>query len=154
VRRTAPLWLVVVGVIALLTWYVFYMRSVVTDLRAEASRVGKMYARVYDALNDPNPDAPTTALQDLSALMRESGVPIIVTDYRIRESAGEHSGEQRTHSTVCARAGEPEQARGRARNWYRIFRQHAPRRRAADRPRTAGASYCDVHRRRDLRPSN
>ncbi len=70
------------GVAALLTWYVFYMRSVVTDLRAEASRVGKMYARVYDALTDPNPNAPTTALQDLSALMRESGVPIIVTDSR------------------------------------------------------------------------
>ena len=81
-RRTAPLWAVVFGVAALLTWYVFYMRSVVTDLRAEASRVGKMYARVYDALSDPNPDASTTALQDLSALMRESGVPIIVTDAR------------------------------------------------------------------------
>jgi len=81
VRRSTPLWAVVFGVVALLTWYVFYMRSVVTDLRAEASRVGKMYARVYDALSDPNTD-PTTALQDLSALMRESGVPIIVTDAR------------------------------------------------------------------------
>jgi two-component system, sporulation sensor kinase D len=79
VRRSTPLWAVVFGVVALLTWYVFYMRSVVTDLRAEASRVGKMYARVYDALSDPNTD-PTAALQDLSALMRESGVPIIVTD--------------------------------------------------------------------------
>lgn len=79
-RRTAPLWAVVFGVVALLTWYVFYMRSVVTDLRVEASRVGKMYARVYDALNDPNPDAATTALQDLSALISESGVPVIVTD--------------------------------------------------------------------------
>jgi two-component system, sporulation sensor kinase D len=81
VRRSAPLWAVVFGGVALLTWYVFYMRSVVTDLRAEASRVGKMYARVYDALSDPNTD-PTAALQDLSALMRESGVPIIVTDAR------------------------------------------------------------------------
>lgn len=81
-RRTAPLWAVVFGVVALLAWYVFYMRSVVNDLRAEASRVGKMYARVYDALSDPNPDAATTALLDLSALMRESGVPIIVTDAR------------------------------------------------------------------------
>ena len=81
-RRTAPLWAVVFGVVALLTWYVFYTRGVVTDLRAEASRVGKMYARVYDALSDPNPDAATTALLDLSALIRESGVPIIVTDSR------------------------------------------------------------------------
>jgi two-component system, sporulation sensor kinase D len=71
---------VVFGVVALLTWYVFYMRSVVTDLRAEASRVGTMYARVYDGISDPTPDAALTALQDLSALIRESGVPMIVTD--------------------------------------------------------------------------
>ena len=81
-RRTAPLWLVVAGVVALLTWYVIYMRSVVTDLRAEASRVGQMYARVYDGLNDPNPEAATTALQDLSGMMVASGVPMIVTDVR------------------------------------------------------------------------
>jgi signal transduction histidine kinase len=82
VRRTAPLWAVVIGVVALLTWYVIYMRGVVTDLRGEASRVGTMYARVYDALNDPDPNAATTALQDLSNTIRESGVPLIVTDTR------------------------------------------------------------------------
>jgi signal transduction histidine kinase len=41
-----------------------------------------MYARVYDALNDPDPNAATTALQDLSNTIRESGVPLIVTDTR------------------------------------------------------------------------
>lgn len=79
-RRSTPLWAVVTGVAALLTWYVIYMHGVVTDLRVEASRVGKMYARVYDALSDPNPDAATTALQDLSQIIRESGVPLILTD--------------------------------------------------------------------------
>ncbi len=63
------------------------MRTVVTDLRVEASRVGKMYARVYDALSDPNPDASTTALQDLSLMIRESGVPVVVTDARGNVSA-------------------------------------------------------------------
>src|SRR5262249_39090297 len=77
-RRTAPLWAVSVGVLALMTWYVIYMHSVVTDMHVEASRVGKMYARVYDALGSPNPDAATTALQDLSQIMKESGVPVIV----------------------------------------------------------------------------
>lgn len=72
----------VAGVVLLLTWYVIYMRAVVTDLRVEASRVGKMYQRVYGALGDPNPDAATTALQDLSLMIRESGVPVIVTDAR------------------------------------------------------------------------
>lgn len=79
-RRTAPLWLVVAGVVVLLAWYVVYMRGVVTNLRVEASRVGKMYARVYDALSDPSPDAATTALLDLSQTIRESGVPVLVTD--------------------------------------------------------------------------
>ena len=77
-RRVVPLWAVSAGVLALMTWYVIYMRSVVTDMHVEASRVGKMYARVYDALGNPNPDAATAALQDLSQIMKESGVPVIV----------------------------------------------------------------------------
>jgi signal transduction histidine kinase len=39
-----------------------------------------MYARVYDGLNDPGPDAANTALLDLSRSIRESGVPLIITD--------------------------------------------------------------------------
>lgn len=99
-RRTAPLWLVVAGVVVLLAWYVTYMRGVVDNLRTEASRVGKMYARVYDALSDPSPDAATTALLDLSRTIRESGVPLIVTD---------------AHGNVTASANlPPEVARDRA----------------------------------------
>ena len=111
-RRTAPLWAVVFGVVALLTWYVFYMRSVVTDLRAEASRVGRMYARVYDALNDPNPDAATTALLDLSALIGKSGVPVIVTDARgtvtasINLPASVARSTERIHEYERALAGQ------------------------------------------------
>jgi signal transduction histidine kinase len=78
-RRT-PLWAVVVGVVALLTWYVIYMHSVVSDLRVEASRVGTMYARVYDGLTQPSNESALTALQDISAMIRQSGVPLIVTD--------------------------------------------------------------------------
>lgn len=103
-RRTAPLWAVIFGVAVLLTWYVFYMRSVVTDLRVEASRVGKMYARVYDALSDPDPDAATTALQDLSALIRESGVPVIVTDARGTVTASQNlPPEIHGHAALIAR---------------------------------------------------
>src|SRR5512141_1720871 len=39
-----------------------------------------MYARVYDGLNDPAPDAANTALLDLSRHIRESGVPLVITD--------------------------------------------------------------------------
>ncbi len=78
-RRLAPVTLVV-GVVALLGSYVVYTQGVVRELRQEASRVGLMYARVYHGLNNPSEDAANTALFDLSNHIRESGVPLIVTD--------------------------------------------------------------------------
>jgi signal transduction histidine kinase len=83
-RRLAPVTLVTIGVLALLVWYVIYTRVVVRELRQEASRVGLMYARVYNGLSDPNPDAATSALLDLSRYIRESGVPMILTDVQGR----------------------------------------------------------------------
>jgi signal transduction histidine kinase len=80
VRRLAPVTITSVAVAALLIWYVVYTQGVVRELRREASRVGVMYARVYDGLNDPGPDAANTALLDLSRQIRESGVPLIITD--------------------------------------------------------------------------
>jgi signal transduction histidine kinase len=80
VRRLAPVTIVSVCVTALLIWYVIYTQGVVRELKREASRVGLMYARVYDGLNDPSPDAANTALLDLSKHIRESGVPLIITD--------------------------------------------------------------------------
>lgn len=79
-RRLAPVTITSVCVAALLVWYVIYTQSVVRELRHEASRVGIMYARVYDGLNDPSPDAANTALLDLSRHITESGVPLVITD--------------------------------------------------------------------------
>ena len=79
-RRLAPVTLISIGVLALLVWYVIYTRTVVRELRQEASRVGLMYARVYNGLSDPNPDAANAALLDLSRHIRESGVPMILAD--------------------------------------------------------------------------
>jgi len=79
-RRLAPVTLITIGVLALLVWYVIYTRTVVHELRQEASRVGLMYARVYNGLSDPNPDAANAALLDLSRHIRESGVPMILAD--------------------------------------------------------------------------
>jgi signal transduction histidine kinase len=83
-RRLAPVTLITIGVLALLVWYVIYTRVVVRELRQEASRVGLMYARVYNGLSDPNPDGATSALLDLSRHIRESGVPMILTDVQGR----------------------------------------------------------------------
>jgi signal transduction histidine kinase len=82
VRRIAPVTIVSICVTALLIWYVIYTQGVVRELRREASRVGLMYARVYDGLNDPSPEAANTALLDLSRSIRESGVPLVITDNR------------------------------------------------------------------------
>ena len=79
-RRLAPVTIASIAVAALLVWYVIYTQGVVRELRREASRVGLMYARVYDGLNDPSADAANTALLDLSRHIRESGVPLIITD--------------------------------------------------------------------------
>jgi signal transduction histidine kinase len=80
VRRIAPVTVATVAVAALLVWYVIYTQGGVRELRRDASRVGMMYARVYDGLNDPSADAANTALLDLSRHIRESGVPLIITD--------------------------------------------------------------------------
>jgi signal transduction histidine kinase len=80
VRRPAPVTIATLAVAALLVWYVIYTQGVVRELRREASRVGLMYARVYDGLNDPNPDAANSTLLDLARHIRESGVPLILTD--------------------------------------------------------------------------
>jgi signal transduction histidine kinase len=79
VRRSAPVVFLAIGVIALLTWWIVYTQRVVTELRREASRSGKMYARVYQALADRNDDG-TSALLDMSRYVREQEVPVIVTD--------------------------------------------------------------------------
>jgi signal transduction histidine kinase len=86
-RRLAPVTFVSVCVFALLVWYVIYTQGVVRELRREASRVGIMYARVYDGLNDPSADAANTALLDLSRHIRESGVPLIITDSKGKPTA-------------------------------------------------------------------
>ena len=114
-RRLAPVTLVTIGVLALLTWYVIYTRGVVRELRQEASRVGLMYARVYNGLSDPNPDAATAALLDLSGHIRESGVPLIITDAKGNPSAAANlpfdaplkSSETRDYLRVLDRENAP-----------------------------------------------
>lgn len=78
----------VLGVIGLLVWYVAYTQHVVTQLRGAAAGQGRMYARIYEALQDTSLNAdPTIALLDLSAQIRESGLPLVLTDKNGRVSA-------------------------------------------------------------------
>lgn len=78
----------VLGVIGLLVWYVAYTQHVVTQLRGAAAGQGRMYARIYEALQDTSLNAdPTIALLDLSRQIKESGLPLVLTDKNGRVSA-------------------------------------------------------------------
>lgn len=85
-RRVAPV-LAALAVALLLAWYVAYSRRVVRELRREASRSGTMYARVFRALGEPGEENSTSALLDLARLVREMGVPVVVTDSRGQPTA-------------------------------------------------------------------
>lgn len=81
--------IVAVGVVALLASYVAYTQRVVSQLRTESSRIGQMYARVYTAQSDTAID-PAVALFDLATHIRESGVPVILTDTTGAPTAAEN----------------------------------------------------------------
>ncbi|MBC7895606.1 MAG: HAMP domain-containing histidine kinase [Cytophagaceae bacterium] len=66
--------------------YVLYTQRVVSSLRREAEREGRIYARVYRAISDTTND-PTPALFDILEHIRESGVPVVITDVRGRPTA-------------------------------------------------------------------
>ncbi len=80
---------VVLGVLALLTWYVVYTQSVVTQLRAAAASQGRMYSRIYTSLLDTAAVAEdrTGVLFELAHDITESGIPLIITDASGRVSA-------------------------------------------------------------------
>ncbi len=80
---------VAVGVATLLASYVAYTQRVVSQLRVESSRIGQMYARVYTAQSDTATD-PAVALFDLATHIRESGVPVILTDVDGMPTAAEN----------------------------------------------------------------
>ncbi len=84
--RRGALVLLAFAVIILLGSYVVYSRRVVRQLQAEASRSGQMYAQIYRALSDTAGD-PNSALFDLAKHIRDSGIPLILTDASGRPTA-------------------------------------------------------------------
>src|SRR5436190_1096155 len=79
-RRGAPEVIVGILLVVLLASYVVYTRRVVRDLRVEAQRSSRTYARVLRAQTDTSADAGTEALFDLTQSITAQGVPIVVTD--------------------------------------------------------------------------
>ncbi|HUL03077.1 MAG TPA: HAMP domain-containing sensor histidine kinase [Gemmatimonadales bacterium] len=64
-----------------------YTWVMVRHLRADARETGRLLGRVFVGLNDPRPDATTSALLDLAEQVRALGVPLAVTDTAGRVTA-------------------------------------------------------------------
>lgn len=81
-RRRWPVVVVVIGVLALLTWYVVYTQQVVNELRSAAATQVRMYSRIYRALLDTGAVAEdrTLALLEMATHVKNSGVPLVLTD--------------------------------------------------------------------------
>jgi hypothetical protein len=95
----------VLGVLGLLAWYVGYMQHVVSQLRGAAASQGRMYARIYEALQDTSTTAdPTVVLLELSRQIRESGLPLVLTDRTGRVSASANIPEGLEADSVALRA--------------------------------------------------
>ena len=87
-RRRWPVVVLVLGVLGLLTWYVVYTQHVVRQLRVAAAGQGQMYSRIFRALQDTSATQdPTVTLLELSQHIRESGLPLVLTDPDGRVSA-------------------------------------------------------------------
>ena len=80
-RRRWPVVVMVLGVFGLLAWYVVYTQHVVRQLRVAAAGQGQMYSRIFRALQDTSATQdPTVTLLELSQQIRESGLPLVLTD--------------------------------------------------------------------------
>lgn len=79
---------VVVAVIVALVLgsYVLFMQRVVSSLQREAAREGRIYARAYRGVSDSSADA-LGALFDVLEHIRESGVPVVLTNVRGQPTA-------------------------------------------------------------------
>ncbi len=86
-RRTALGALVAAAVVILLGSYVVYTQRVVRELRIEAERSSRIYARVFYGLNDARDETGIVALSDLATMIREAGVPLVITDPEGRPTA-------------------------------------------------------------------
>lgn len=104
-RRRWPVFVMVLGVLGLLAWYVGYTQHVVSQLRGAAASQGRMYARIYEALQDTSTTAdPTVVLLELSRQIRESGLPLVLTDRTGRVSASANIPEGLEADSVALRA--------------------------------------------------
>jgi signal transduction histidine kinase len=74
-------WSLVLGLsfLALLGWYLVYTEQVVRTFRSELTTLTRMFAEVQAGLLDPDPSRADVALVRLQEIIRESGVPLVLS---------------------------------------------------------------------------
>ncbi len=65
--------------VVLLGWYIVYTQQIYRALQADAETLTQIFSRVQEGLADPDPAAADAALYSLQTLIRESGVPLVLT---------------------------------------------------------------------------
>jgi signal transduction histidine kinase len=103
-RQTALTALVVLGVGALLIWYVVYTRQVADELRADARRKSQMSSIIFGAISDTTPGAADNALYGVAALIKAGGLPLIVTDEAGNPNSWENLPSDREGDIQAVRA--------------------------------------------------
>ncbi len=77
--RTGPVALAALF-LALLVWYLAYTNQVVRSLQEDAQTFTRIYQEIQNGLTGTEQGAELAALTSLQLLIREKGVPLIVTD--------------------------------------------------------------------------
>ncbi len=86
-RRSAPVILVTLGLLALLASYVWYTQRVVDELGREARQTAEVVSRVYGAVAAPTAGGNDAVLFEVITALKGFGVPMIVTDSAGRPTA-------------------------------------------------------------------
>ena len=140
--RRGVIVVVMVLVALLLGSYVLFTQRVVAELRREAQRTSEMFGEVL-AAQDPDVD-PASAILELANDIRESGVPMIVTDANGNPTATANlpfdESDPRAREWIRA-ARRTEHTGGRARTRHQpghSLRPHATGARPADHPDGTG----------------
>ncbi len=78
IQREGPVILAILFVL-LLGWYLVYTERLVEALRTDAEILTQIFAEVQSGLADPTEGSEVQSLLDLQALIKETGVPLILT---------------------------------------------------------------------------
>ncbi|HVZ48522.1 MAG TPA: HAMP domain-containing sensor histidine kinase [Gemmatimonadaceae bacterium] len=89
-RRSAPVVLVTLGLLALLGSYVWYTQRVVVELGREARLTAGVISRVYAEAASTSPSTNDNVMFDIQTTLQDFGIPMIVTDSAGRVTAANH----------------------------------------------------------------